>query len=108
MSTNNSKPKKPVVVIREGPSDVGRTLFKLVPSIFGSLILHGILVGGLGAYLLITHFSQAQEDVTAPEKEVNNLKADEPEEQQKDRTFNVVDVDPAATEFDTEQQFMVD
>ncbi len=108
MTATNSKPKNsaPVVVLHEGPSGMGRALLKLIPSIIGSLLLHGLLVGGFGLYLFITHLSNASEEMP-PEKEINSIKADEPDEQ-KNRTFNVVDVDPAATEFDTDTQFMVD
>ena len=52
----------------------------------------------LGAYLIITHFSSANQEAP-PKEEANNLKADETRRADgRDRTFNVVDVDPAATE----------
>jgi hypothetical protein len=110
MSATNNKPKTtaaPVIVIHHGPSGIGRWLLKLVPSIIMSFLLHAVLVGGFFLYLFLSQMMSVAEETAPIEKEVTQLKADEPE-QQKNETFNVIDVDPAATEFDTDIQYMVD
>ena len=104
MSENNSKPKAtPVVTLREEPSTFGRSMMLLIPSLLGSVVLHVVL---LGMFFLFMIPASAGEKKDEEVKEVNNINAETEQEQK--ATFSTVDVDPAATEFDTDIQYMVD
>lgn len=102
MSANNSKPKNanPVIVLREEPSDLGRHLLLLLPALLGSVIFHAALVVVFVIYVLLQKDPPEPEMVTAPPQAINA----EPAEEKKE-TFTVVDVDPAAVEYDTDVQF---
>ena len=104
MSANNSKPKgaAPVVVLREDPSNLGRQLFLFVPAVIGSVVFHVVLLGAfLGYIFLFSPPAVAEEKVE--KRDENVVQADKVEDQKE--TFSVVDVDPAATEFDTDIQY---
>jgi len=104
MSANNSKPKAPpVIVIHEAPSDFGRQMLRLLPACFGSLFLHALLLGLFGAYVML-QAAQAAPGVEAA-REDNAITAEQTADQKKE-PFTTVDVDPAATEFDTDIQYM--
>ena len=104
---NNSKPKAaaPVVVIHEAPSSMARYIVLLVPALFGSVIIHVILIAIFFLVVMLPN-SLAAVDV---EKKVddggNNINAEQAEDQK--ATFSTVDVDPAATEFDTDINYAV-
>src|SRR5262245_3521984 len=107
MSANNSKPKSqpaPVIVLQEEPSSFGRYMLLMVPSLIGSVGVHLVLFGIFFLIMLPAVFANREKDEEI--KEVNNVTADQPEEQK--ATFSTVDVDPAATEFDTDINYMVD
>lgn len=107
MSANNSKPKAsqpPVVVLREEPSNFGRYMFLMVPSLIGSVVVHVVLFGIFFLIMLPAAFSGDKKEEEA--REVQNVTADQPDEQK--ATFSTVDVDPAATEFDTDINYMVE
>lgn len=104
MSANNNKPKAavaPVVVLREEPSNLKRYFFLFVPAVIGSVVFHVLLFVGFFAYLLFSTPVQAEERL---EKRDENVVNADPVEDRKE-TFSVVDVDPAATEFDTDIQY---
>jgi hypothetical protein len=105
MSAENSKPKAPpVVVLHAPPSDFGRQMLRLLPAVFGSLTLHAVLLGLFGLYVMFTPAEVATAVEIVPE---NVITADQPIDQRKE-PFTTVDVDPGATEIDTDIQFMVD
>ena len=103
MSVNNNKPKaaSPVVSLREEPSSMGRYMVLLVPSLFGSIILHVVL---FAIFFLIMLPAGATEKLEEATREVNNIQADD--SQPEKASFSTVDVDPAATEADTDIQYM--
>ncbi len=102
MSANNSKPKNapPVVVLREDPSDLGRHLLLLLPALLGSVIVHVALVIVFVIYVMLQSPEKPPQLVEAPTQSINA----EPVEDKKE-TFTVVDVDPAAVEYDTDIQY---
>lgn len=105
MSANNSKPKsQPSIVLHEPPSNLGRKILYLVPAMFGSVIFHIVLLGIFMLYVW-AQAAAAEQSEDKKDKEYNVVNAEQPEEQKKE-TFAVVDVDPAATEFDTDIQYM--
>src|SRR6185369_12726178 len=102
MSDNNSRPATPVVTLRAEPSNVGRYVILLIPSVLGSLLLHSILFGVFFLFMLPTSAGEPKEGES---QSVNNINADPVEEQK--AMFGTVDEDPAATESDTDIQFNV-
>lgn len=105
MSVNNHKPKAaPVIVLQEQPSSFGRYLLLMIPSVIGSVVVHLVLIGIFFLIMLPAAFADRKEEVEV--KEVQNVTADQPEEQK--ASFSTVDVDPAATEFDTDINYMVE
>src|SRR5207344_1833444 len=105
MSDNNSKPHAaaPVVTLHENPSNFGRYMILLIPSLFGSIIVHVVL---LGVFFLLMLPAAAGEKKEEDARDVNPITADQAEDQK--ATFSTVDVDPAATEFDTDINYMND
>ena len=101
MSANNSKPKAPVVVLREEPSNLGRYVFLFVPAAIGSVVFHVVILVAFFAFIFLTSSADASPK-TEKIEDNSVVQADEPE---KKETFAVVDVDPAATEFDTDIQY---
>jgi hypothetical protein len=104
MSANNSKPKQPpVVVLREDPSNFGRYMLLMLPALLGSFIFHVALVAIF--FLYVVAFQSGQEPTQTETTSTTTVTADQVED--KKETFTVVDVDPAAVEFDTDIQYNV-
>ena len=66
----------------------------------GSVVFHVVILVAFFAYLFLTAPTQAEEKLE--KRDENVVQADEVQSQKE--TFSVVDVDPAATEFDTDIQ----
>lgn len=107
MSTGNSKPKQaPVIVLKEEPNTFRRYMLLMVPSLFGSVVFHVVLVAAFIGYVMM------QSDAGAVEKQAQKeepIVAQAPEEERKE-TFSVTDVDPSPDpqERDTNINFAVD
>lgn len=113
MSTENSKPdnngKKrlaPVIVLKEEPNTFRRYMILMLPSLFGSVVFHAVLVAAFIAYVMW------QTEPPAVAKQVQKeeaVTADPPRDDPKE-TFNVTDVDPSPdpAERDTNINFAVD
>jgi hypothetical protein len=105
MSANNSKPKNvaPVIVLREETGGMKRYVLLMLPALIGSVLFHAGLIGIFVVYIIFT-----TEAAAAPpdESKRENLTADQVEQ---DKTsFNVTDVDPAPSEYDTNIQYTGD
>ena len=102
MSANNSKPKDsaPVIVLREDPSNFGRYMLLLLPAILGSIFFHIALGVIFFLYILMQGTPETPELVEAPVQSINAETVEDRKE-----TFTVVDVDPAAVEYDTDIQY---
>jgi hypothetical protein len=102
MSANNSKPKydAPVVVLREEPSNLGRYLLLMLPALLGSFLFHAALVVIFILYVWMQREPEAAATEVAKQEVVNAETVEK-----RDETFTVVDVDPAAVEFDTDIQY---
>ncbi len=82
-----------MVMLREEPSRLGRTMALLIPSLLGSIIVHVVLFVIFFLFMLPT--AHADKDVT-PEENASRLEADE---SRTDKIpFTTVDEDPAAQE----------
>ncbi len=105
MSENNNKPtaSNPVVTLREEPSSLGRYMVLLIPSLIGSIVVHVVL---FAIFFLVMLPAGAGEKSEETPREVNNIQADD--SQPEKASFSTVDVDPAATEADTDIQYMVE
>ncbi len=108
MSTsNNSKPRQaPVIVLKEEPNTFRRYMILMMPSLFGSVVFHAILVAAFIGYVMM------QTEPPAVAKQVQQeepITADPPPEERKE-TFNVTDVDPSPDpqEKDTNINYAVD
>src|SRR4051794_22887546 len=102
MSANNSKPKDaaPVVVLREAPGTMGRYLLLMLPAMIGSVVFHAGLVAIFVLYVL---FTAERAPTSSEEGKAETVNAEEVEK--KNETFTVIDVDPSASESDTDIQY---
>lgn len=104
MSTAAPKSPRPAVVVAHDmvPSEM-KNLIRLAPAALFSLVFHGVL---FGLFILLAPSSGAEKEVVAT-KEDTPLVTENNEDIKKD-PFLTTDVDPAATEFDTDINYNVD
>ena len=102
MSANTSKPKNavPVIVLRADSSRFGRYLIRLLPALFGSIFFHIALVVLFGFFLWIQAAPGAPDVI---EISIPTIMADQVEVRKE--TFDNIDVDPNAEEYDLETNF---
>src|SRR4051812_32497693 len=103
----NARPRPsgaaPVVIRHDGESgDFKRNLRRLGPCVLMSVVFHIVL---LGLFVLIAPRTQAEQ--TEAKAEESTIATETQEEVRKD-PFLTTDVDPAATEFDTDINYNVD
>jgi hypothetical protein len=106
MSANASKPKSaaPVVVLREEPSNLGRSLFLFVPAVIGSVVFHLVLLAAFFAFIFLSAPALADANLDKPRESV--VEADDVELGKP--SFDIVDEDPARQESDSPLNFPAD
>jgi hypothetical protein len=92
--------------LHEPPSDIGRTVLRMLPASIGSILFHGLLIGLFFGYMWAMSLGAAPPQ-TETARTDNVVNAEERPDERKE-PFTTVDIDPAATEFDTDIQYMVD
>lgn len=103
----NSKPQQaaaPTIVYRDigAQSNTARTMLRLVPAAFLSVVFHGAL---LGVFFILT--PAPRENAPVEESKEEPLQADQVSEEKKDPLLST-DIDPAGLEPDQEINFAVD